>query len=73
MKIDKIIPKVHQTTQGIWKGNLKPEIIESLSGTKRIRGGAEREGERENPKQAPHCQCAEPSVGLELMNCEIMT
>ena len=21
------------------------------------RGGTEREGERENPKQAPHCQC----------------
>ena len=30
-------------------------------------GGAEREGERENTKQAPYCQ------GLKLMNCNIVT
>ena len=33
--------------------------------------GAERE-ERENPKQAPHCQ-SELDAGLELMNWETMT
>ena len=29
-------------------------------------GGAEREEERGNPKQARHSQCAEPNAGLEL-------
>ena len=32
-------------------------------------GGAE----RENPKQAPHCQGAEPDAGLKLRNHVIMT
>ena len=33
-----------------------------------------REGERENPKQAPRCgQCMEPDAGLEFTNREIMT
>ena len=36
------------------------------------RGGAEREGGRENPQMAPCCR-AEPDVGLELTNHEIMT
>ena len=36
-----------------------------------IRRGIEREKERENPKQASHC--AEPNMGLKLMNGEIMT
>ena len=40
---------------------------ESLS-----RGGAERKGERENPKQALHCQ-RRVNSGLEPMNLEIMT
>ena len=40
---------------------------ESTSG-----GGAEKEGEREDPKQALHCQ-TEPDEGLEPMNCEITT
>ena len=30
------------------------------------RGGAEKEGERENPKQAKRGQCTEPKAGLEL-------
>ena len=34
--------------------------------------GAERERERENPKQDPHRQ-AESNMGLEITNCEIMT
>ena len=34
-------------------------------------GVAEREGERENPKQALAIS-TEPDMGLELMNCEIM-
>ena len=38
--------------------------------------GTERE-ERENPKQAPHCQhralLREPDVGLKVMSHEIMT
>ena len=34
-----------------------------------VEGGAERERERENPRQAPHCQC-EPDMGLELTNHE---
>ena len=40
------------------------------------RGGVERERERENPKQAPGSELfvsTELDVGLELMNCEIMT
>ena len=39
------------------------------------RGGAEREreGERENPKEAPCCQHREPHAGLELTSREIMT
>ena len=40
---------------------------ESLS-----RGGAERKGERENPKQAAHCQ-RRVNLGLEPMSLEIMT
>ena len=36
------------------------------------RGGAQRERERENPKQALGCQ-AEPNMGLDPINCEIMT
>ena len=37
-------------------------------------GGTERQGEKENPKQALCCAVrAEPDVGLELVNCEIMT
>ena len=35
------------------------------------RGGAEREGERESPKQAPHCQRG-ARCGLEPMNREII-
>ena len=31
------------------------------------RKGEEREGERENPKQALCGQCTEPDLGLELM------
>ena len=34
--------------------------------------GAEREGERENPKQALDCEL-EPDAGLELTDREIMT
>ena len=34
-------------------------------------GDGQRKRGRQNPKQAPHC--AEPDVGLELTNCEIMT
>ena len=30
--------------------------------------GAEREGERENPKQALHCQLKEPEAGFKLKN-----
>ena len=30
-------------------------------------GGAEKERQKENPKQAPHCQQREPDAGLELM------
>ena len=40
-----------------------------------IRGGAERETERER-ERIPSRLCtvsAEPNMGLELMNCEIMT
>ena len=39
------------------------------------RGGAEREGERENLRQAPSYQCRaqEPNVELELMDGETMT
>ena len=37
------------------------------------RGGAAREGERENPKQAPHTVSTEPDMRLEPMNREIMT
>ena len=40
------------------------------------RGGTERERETENPKQASGSIQAirtEPTAGLELMNCEIMT
>ena len=33
------------------------------------KGQREREGERENTKQA---LCAEPDMGLDLMNCEII-
>ena len=35
-------------------------------------GGAEREGEKENPKQALHCQL-EPKAGLEFTKHVIMT
>ena len=31
-------------------------------------GRAEREGERENPKQTPHCQRVKPSVEFKLTN-----
>ena len=41
-------------------------------GESAIRGWAEREGERENPKQALHCQYR-TDVGLEPKNPEIMT
>ena len=37
------------------------------------RGGAEREGERESQAENLCTVSAEPSVGLELTNCEIMT
>ena len=36
------------------------------------KGGAEREEERENPKQTPHIS-EEPDVRLKLTNREIMT
>ena len=37
-------------------------------------GGAERERETQNRKQAPGSELsAQPDVGLELTNCEIMT
>ena len=36
------------------------------------RRGAETEGERENPEQAPHWQCG-TRLGLKLINCELMT
>ena len=35
-------------------------------------GGTEREGEKENPKQVPHC-LYKPYVGFTLTNCKIMT
>ena len=35
-------------------------------------GGTEREGEKENPKQVPHC-LHKPYVGFTLTNCKIMT
>ena len=41
------------------------------------RGGAERERETQNPKQAPGSRLqavsTEPNAGLELTNCKIMT
>ena len=36
-------------------------------------GDLQRKREKENPKQAPHCLCAEPNAGLNPMNCEIVT
>ena len=40
----------------------------------RVRAGeGPTEGEREDPKQAPRCQCREPDVGLEPLNREITT
>ena len=37
-------------------------------------GGAEREEETQNPKQAPGSELsAEPDTGLKLTDCEIMT
>ena len=37
-------------------------------------GGAERQRETQNPKQAPGSEpSAESDVGLKLMNCELMT
>ena len=39
-----------------------------------LTGGAGREGDRENPKQAPHCTVStEPDSGLEPTNHEILT
>ena len=36
-------------------------------------GGADREGERERIPSRLHTVSTEPDMGLELMNCEIMT
>ena len=43
---------------------------QSMSG-----GGAEREGETQNPKQTPGLRAVgtEPDAGLKLTSCEIMT
>ena len=37
------------------------------------RGEAEKERERENPKQVPHTASTVPNLGLEPTNLEIMT
>ena len=48
-------------------------LRESTSTCIQARGeGTKKEGERENPKQALHCQCR-AIEGLNLMNGEIMT